>query len=237
MKRKWFWLAGGIVLIGLVSLAAYMYLSDPGRLTTDPEFSGLKRTVVGNTLSSPNDPSVLMTFDEQYKHIGGQRFILYGTAEVEQHFFVEAHLDGKLKSVFWIQFEAFLPDNSYTYNYSGSPLRLQIGEFDFFTDTAAGKSSRFFRLGWPGTDGYAARKFLADKGYTIPEHYAYARLVHLPDDANRKELLIIVMEDLAPAGWTAEALRDGGEHQDHWPEVEAAHLDKIKSVMKLSRPQ
>ena len=236
MKRKGVWLALGGVLIVLVSVGTYMYLSDPGRLTTDPEFSGLKRTVSGNTLASPNDPSVLMTFDERYKHIGGQKFGLYGTADVEQHFFVEEHPDGKLKSIFWLQFEGFLPDNDYTYDYSSSPLRLQIGNFDFYTNTAAGKSSRFMRLGWPGTDGYLARKFAADKGYTIPDHYFYARLVHLPDDAKRKELLIIFMEDLAPTGWTAETLREGGEHRSHWPEVEAAHLDRIKRVMKLSQP-
>ena len=177
-----------------------------------------------------------MTFDERFEHIGGQRFVLYGTADVEQHFFVEEHPDGKLKSFFWIQFEAFLPDNNYTYDYSSSPLRLQIGEFDFYTDTAAGKSSRFFRLGWPGTDGYLARKFAADNGYTMPADYAYARLVHIPNDTSREELLIIFMEDLAPMGWTGEALREGGEHESRWPEVEVAHLDRIKRVMSLSRP-
>ena len=77
-------------------------------------------------------------------------------------------------------------------------------DFDFYTETAAGTSNRFMRLGWPGTDGYLARKFAADKGYTMPDDYAYARLVHIPDDANRKELLIIFMEDLAPTGWTGE---------------------------------
>ena len=236
MKRMWPWLAVSAVMIVLVSLATYTYLTDPGRHTTDPEFSGLKRTVVGNTLFSPSDPSVEMAFDEQFEYIGGQKFILYGTADVEQHFFVELYPDGKLRSIFWIQFEAFLPDNHYTYNYSSSPLRMQIGDFDFFTDTAAGQSTRLFRLGWPGTDGYAARKFAADKGYRIPEHYAYARLVHLPDSTNRKELLIIVMADLAPMGWTAKALREDGESHKHWPEVEAAHLDWIKCVMKLSHP-
>ena len=236
MKRLWIWLAGGAVLVALVSMVAYVYWFDPGRRTTEPEFSGLSRTVSGNTLISQNDPPVRLAFDERFEHIGGQKFILYGTAEVEQHFFVEEHPDGTLKSFFWIQFEGFLPDNNYTYDYSGSPLRLQIGEFDFYTDTAAGESNRFFRLGWPGTDGYLARKFAADKGYAMPDNYAYARLVHIPDEADRKELLIIYMEDLAPTGWTGEALREGGAHEGRWPEVEDAHLDMIKRVMSLSRP-
>ena len=197
------------MLAVLVSFISVMYWFDPARRTSDPEFSGLSRTVSGNTLFSQSDPMVRMKFDERFRHIGGQKFVLYGTADVEQHFFVEEHPDGTLKSFVWIQFEGFLPDNDYTYDYSDSPLRLRIGAFDFYTDTAAGTSNRFMRLGWPGTDGYLARKFAADNGFTMPDDYAYARLVHIPDSASRKELLIIFMEDLAPTGWTGEALRRG----------------------------
>lgn len=100
MKRLWVWLAGGTVLAVLVSIVTYVYWFDPGRRTTKPEFSGLSRTVSGNTLLSQNDPPVRMTFDERFEHIGGQKFILYGTADVEQHFFVEEHPDGTLKSFF-----------------------------------------------------------------------------------------------------------------------------------------
>lgn len=100
-----------------------------------------------------------MAFDERFEYIGGQKFVLYGTSDVEQHIFVEEHPDGTLKSLFCIQFESFLPDNDYTYDYSGSPLRLQIGAYDFCTGTAAGISNRFLRLSRPGTYGYLARKF------------------------------------------------------------------------------
>ena len=235
MKRKWVWLVGGVAMVALVTIVTVAYFIDPARRTTEPAFSGLSRTVSGNTLYSQHDPPVRMTFDERFGHIGGQKFILYGTADVEQHFFVEEHPDGTLKSFFWIQFEGFLPDNDYTYDYSGSPLRLQIGDFDFYTDTAAGASNWLMPLGWPGTDGYLARKFASDKGYAMPDEYAYARLVHIPDDMSRKELLIIFMEDLAPTGWTGESLREGGEHEGRWPEVEAAHLDRIKRVMAMAR--
>ena len=226
------------MLAVLVSFISVMFWFDPARRTSDPEFSGLSRTVSGNTLFSQSDPMVRMTFDERFRaYRRAASSLLYGTADVEQHFFVEEHPDGTLKSFVWIQFEGFLPDNDYTYDYSDSPLRLRIGAFDFYTDTAAGTSNRFMRLGWPGTDGYLARKFAADKGYAMPDDYAYARLVHIPDDASRKELLIVFMEDLAPTGWTGEALREGGENEERWPEVEAAHLDRIKRVMSLSRSE
>lgn len=220
----------------LAAVVAYLYWSDPARLTTEPEFSGLSRSVDGNTLTSSQDPAIRMQFDDSFKYIGGQTFELYGTADVEQHFFVEEHPDGSLRSFVWLQFESFLPDNDYTYDYSASPLRREIGGLDFFTDTAPGESSRFFRLGSPGTDGYLARTFAADKGYRMPDHYAYARLVHIPDDAKRKELLIIYIDDLAPKGLTGHSLRPGGENESRWPAVEAAHLEKIARVMTIVGP-
>lgn len=231
--KKTIWLAVGAIFVVLVTVVAYFYLTDPGRLTTEPEFSELSRSVSGNVLSSPADPAVLMTFEEEYTYIGGQRFELYGTADVEQHFFVEEYSDGTLKSFFWLQFEGFLPDNDFTYDYTDSPLRSRIGDFDFFTDAEAGESSWTWRLGSPGTDSYLVREFLSDKGYKYPDEFAYARLVHIPDATSRKELLIIFIDDLEPTGWTAEELREGGEHEDKWPGVEAAHLEKIERVMQL----
>ena len=238
MKKKWVLLvlgAGGVAIAVLASIVGYAFLTHPGRLTTRPVESGLRRTVTGNTLVSDADPAVRMTFDDRFEYLGGQKFVLYGTADTEQHFFVEPHPDGRLKSIFWIQFEAFLPDNEYTYDYSGSPLRTQVGTFDFFTDTAAGRTDPI-RIEWPGTDGALARSFVADRGYAWPDDFAYARLAHLPDDARRTELLIFFIDDLAPTGRTAAELRAGGADEDRWPEIEAAHLDRIRRVMTLSRP-
>lgn len=50
------------------------------------------------------------------QYIGGQKFILYGVADTEQHFFVETDDDDKLTSVYWVQFEAYLPEKPYTYD-------------------------------------------------------------------------------------------------------------------------
>ncbi|MEM9954436.1 MAG: hypothetical protein AAF846_22700 [Chloroflexota bacterium] len=231
--KKWFGIISGVVLVGLIGTISYFYMTDPARLTTAPDFTNLTRTVTNNVLLSPSEPDVMLTFDERYTYIGGQTFTLYGTAAVEQHFFVEAYPDGRMKSFFWLQFERFLPDNTFTYDYSESPLQIQIGDYDFFTDTAAGIVSPIFQLGQPGTDGYLARKFAADRGYHYPDEYLYARLVHIPDVERRTELLIIFIDDLAPTGFSATALREGGEDAEEWPTVEATMLDKIRSVMQI----
>ncbi len=236
--KTWFLRLAGLLVLAIVGLGAlltYEFMNHPGRLTTTPEFTGLSRTVSGNTLSSDADPSLDLSFDERFQHVGGQKFVLYRTADTEQHFFVEEHPDGSMKSLFWIQFESFLPDNDFAYDYSDSPLRLQIDDVDFFADTAPGTTSPI-GLEWPGTDGALARDFLSGQGYSWPDDFAYARIVNIPDVTARSELLIIFIDDLATSGLSGESLREGGEHAQRWPEVEAAHLDRLASVMSLSRP-
>ena len=114
-----------VVIVVVAVASTHWYFSDRGRFTTEPEYTGLGRTVSGNDLISDHDPAVILRFDPTFRHIGGQKFILYGVADTEQHFFVETTPDDKLKSVYWVQYEAYLPDNSYSYNYEDSPLRVR----------------------------------------------------------------------------------------------------------------
>ncbi len=211
---------------------AHWYFSDRGRFTTAPEYSGLSRGVAGQELVSDRDPAAILRFSPAYRYLGGQKFILYGVADTEQHFFVETTAEDELKSVYWVQYEAYLPDEPYTYDYDDSPLRVTLGDFEFFTDTAAfafdpDQTRR------RGTDGAMARQFLAGKGYVYPAEVMYARLVHLTDSTRRKELMIIFMDDLASSGLTAAELEDGGASAARWPEVEQAHLDRIRNTLEV----
>ena len=131
---------------------AHWYFGDRGRFTTDPKYSGLGRSVSGNDLISTQDPAAVLRFDPEYKYLGGQKFILYGVADTEQHFFVETTTDDKLKSVYWVQYEAYLPDKSYTYDYDDSPLRVTLGDYEFYTDTAVFHFDPNIKRR-PGTDG------------------------------------------------------------------------------------
>lgn len=221
-----------VLAVVAVGGAAHWYFSDRGRFTTEPEYTGLGRTVSGNDLVSDYDPAAILRFDPAYRHIGGQKFILYGNADTEQHFFVETHTDDTLKSVYWVQYEAYLPGKPWTYDYDDSPLRVTLGDYEFFTDTAV-VSFDPDRKRKQGTDGAMARQFLASKGYVFPREFAYARLVYLTDESRQKELLIIFIDDLAPKNMTATELDEGGVKHARWPEVEQAHLDKIRQTLTI----
>lgn len=227
-------LVAGILAIAGAALA-HWYYGDRGRFTTDAEYTNLARSVSGNDLVSCHDPAVTLRFDPDYQYIGGQKFILYGVAATEQHFFVEENAEGKLQSIYWVQFEAYLPDKPYTYDYEDSPLRVNLGEYEFFTDAEAfhfdpeKKRKR-------GTDGAMVREFLASKGYAYPSEVLYSRLVYLTDEARNKELMIIFMDDLALQGLTAADLQEGGASASRWPEIEQALIQKISNTLSVIAP-
>lgn len=212
--------------------AAYWYYSDRGRFTTEPVSTGLTRTVAGNEIVSPRDPAAILRFAPEFKYAGGQRFVLYGVADTEQHFFVETDAHDRLRSVYWLQFEAYLPDKDYTYDYDDSPLRVRIGDYEFFTDTDVfefdpDKKRR------RGTDGAMARQLLANKGYTLPRDVIYARLVYLTDEARNKELMIIFMDALTRYGVTAAEINQGQADESLRARIEQAHLDRIRATLSI----
>ena len=233
MKKKII-LLSLLVSITAVGFFAYRHL-DRGRMTTDPIYTGLLRSVSENSLFSNRDPSVVMRFDPSFRHIGGQKFVLYGVADTEQHFFIETTADNKLMSLYWIQFEEYLPDTSYQYDYEDSPARLRLNDYDFYLDTAVIHSNPKKRRA--GTDGSLARQFVLSKGYTFPEDFSYARLVYLTDASRRKELMIIFIDDLAPLGLTASDLDEDGKEARRWPEIEKKHLEKIRKTLTLRSQQ
>lgn len=226
----------GIAVVVVAIGVAHWYYSDRGRFTTAPEYTDLAREVAGNEIRSDHDPAVVLRFAPEFRYLGAQKFILYGVADTEQYLYVATTPDDELRSVYWVQFEAYLPDNSYSYDYDDSPLRVDMSGFEFYTDTA------FFgfdpdRKRKRGTDGAMMRQLLAQHGYTLPREVVYARLVYLTDESRRKELMIIVMDDLAARhGTRAAALEDGGADAERWPQIEQAHLDWIRATLDVSAP-
>jgi hypothetical protein len=193
----------------------------------------ITRTVSGQVLTSKDTPAVKLEFDKAFKYIGAQSFVLYDVANAEQHFFVDADKENRIKRFYWIQFEGYLPTNTHTYNYK-SPKTVNIGGLDFFAD--AGARSLTGNLGRPDSDGARARALLAAKGFKMVSTEALTqRLVHLTDASKRSELMIIYAEDLSGTGLTAADLNEGGSARARWPEIAEGLLKRAQEHMKLSK--
>lgn len=199
-------------MVGLIVLMASLLSLEAAK----PE-----RAVTGQILSSKRDPAARLEFARNFKYAGGQRFILYGVADAEQHFFVDADSKGAIRSFYWIQFEHFLPGKGDTYNYSGRPL-VRVGALEFSADTKvfADYSNTVLDFS-PQRESDSARvgRFLNEKGFKPPAAAARVRMFHLPDSEHRIELMIIYVEALSPADIAPGDLPRESPADEKWPAI------------------
>lgn len=151
------------------------------------------RSVKGRVLTSKNAPEIRLKFDKKYKFTGSHEFILYDRAKAEQFFFVEAE-GKKIKRLYMLQFESFLPGIEGKYDYN-EPNSVEIGGLKYFANSENIPNVEAALKAVPDSDIAKAAKFLQDKGFTLMKSLKYQRFVRLLDDAKRSELIIIYVED------------------------------------------
>lgn len=191
------------------------------------------RNVKGQSLSSTGTPAVRLTFNKEFKYVGSQDFILYDVARAEQHFFVDADKQGRIRRMYWVQFEGYLSSNTNTYRYKINKT-INIGGLDFIADAYARNVKA--NPGRPDSDGSRARAFLEKQGYRmLSDEVLSQRLVHLVDETKRDELMIIYLEDLSAMRLTAADLGTGGSAAARWEEVSKGLLERARKGMEVSR--
>lgn len=224
------------LIVATISLAA---LLTPAIAQPTPSSLGqkpaqqLSRKVKGQVLTSTEMPAVKLEFGKGFKYVGGHDFILYEVARAEQHFFVDADKEGRIKRVYWVQFEGYLPSNTHSYRYKVNKT-VSVGGLEFIADAYARNIKG--NQGRPDSDGARARAFLESKGYRMASDEVLSqRLVHLVDEAKRNELMIIYMEDLSAMGLTAAELAPNGKAAAEWDEMSKGLLDRAVKGIKISR--
>jgi len=200
----------------------------------------VSRKVSGLTLTSDESPRVRISFGRGFKYAGGQSFVLYDVANAEQHFFVDADARGRVKRLYWVQFEGYLPSNTHKYDYKSQNI-VNIGGLDFFADAQARQipapdPALASKPANKISDGDHARSFLAAKGLKLASNEAlWQRLVHMTDASNRSELMIIYLEDLEGTGLTAADLNEGGKAAGRWEAVSKELLEHARKGLTISR--
>lgn len=195
-----------------------------------------ERHVTAHAVASAHDPAARIQLPESAQYLGASRWVLYGMADCELHVFVDADAQKNVQRLYWVQFEGYLPTRPALHHTYDSPQRVRIGGLDFYVDTWAQARDSGTE---PGGDGEHVRALIRDKGYTRPADMGYVRLVHLLDAQKRKELMLIYGEDLAPTGFTAADLNQGGKAHAQWAALQAGLVERAQKavVIELKQPK
>ena len=189
-----------------------------------------ERTVEGNVVASQHEPPVKIEVPRAATYAGADRFVLYEMADCELHAFVEGDGENHVRRLFWVQFEKYLESRPDLHHRYDSPRHVTLGGQDFYLDTWLDAEDDRHT---PGSDGEHIRALVRAKGYAVPASRMSVRLVHLLDDAKRKELMLIYSEDLAPTGFGPKDLREGGKRHGEWPALEAALVQRALGSFKV----
>jgi hypothetical protein len=152
------------------------------------------REVKERILTSKSNPKIRLKFAKKFKFVGSQEFTLYERAKAEQYFFIESE-NKKIKRLFMLQFESFLPeitDGKYDYN---EPNSIEIGGLKYFSNTENVPNVEMALKAVPDSDIAKAAKFLQDKGFILMKLLKYQRFVRVLDDAKRSEFIMLYVED------------------------------------------
>lgn len=160
------------------------------------------RQVKDQVLTSSYLPSIRIKFDDKFKYIGSQKFILYERAQVEQFLFVNADKDGRVKSMYFVQFEGYLPGINAEYNYPVTET-VTLGGHTYSVNAQSVPSLPNVLKQNPQSDAARVGSFLESKGYRMSESVMFQRFVRVLDEAKRNEILLIYVEE-APASATQE---------------------------------
>jgi hypothetical protein len=191
-----------------------------------------ERTVRGNAVTSERDPKVKIEVPGSAQYVGADRWTLYDIADCEIHGYVDADANKNVTRLYWIQFEAYIPEKPELHHTYDSPRHAQIGGLDFYVDTWPRSNGAETRA---GSDREHIEKLVKSQGYKMPEGMAYVRLVHLLDPEKRKELMIIYGEAL-PSGVAAADLDEKGKDREtKWPKIEQQVIQGAQQRIKISQ--
>jgi len=187
-----------------------------------------ERQVKHTTITSSHDPAVKITLPKAAKYAGAARWDLYDCCDAELHVFVEADAQKRVRRLYWVQFEAYLPNNTYTYDYPFTEKTTHGGR-EFDVNTSFGPTNKPVRA---GSDFERVRALVSQAGFSLPAETMSVRLVHLLDAAKRKELMFIYTEDLAASGASAEEL-SAPMGNAKWEQLRAGLLARAKGRIRV----
>lgn len=219
--------------IFLVFLLSFGFLSVQGQSTDSNS-----RVVKDNVLISKRLPEIELKVSDEFEYIGSFYFEIFanseeydedvrGKAVAAGDRFVFANVDDKkVKKLFIIQLEGFLPEFDFTYNYSFKSAEF-IGDNKYRHNTWFYNSKELAEQN-PKGEGALTRKFLEEKGYQIADEYMMSRFVGLASKDRKNEIIIFYIEMMKEStGYTLDqyenAIKDEEKKEIRNALIERSH--------------
>jgi len=191
-----------------------------------------RRTVTGNTVLSKADPDARIEILQPAAYVGAVRFALYDVADCEIHLFVDTDASKKVRRLYWVQYEAYLAEHP-TLKYEKHPAYspTALNGLPFHQRARFGQSSDTPQ---PGSDAERAFALLAEKGYSLPAETVNVTYKHFLDATMRKEVLLMVIEDMALTGTSFSQLVVNNELQPAWKPVADKLLERAPKAFRIT---
>lgn len=197
------------------------------------------RTVSGASVMSQADPAARITVRPKATYVGALRFVLFDVADCEIHVFVDAGADKRVRRLYWVHFEAYLPQHpTLRYAPHRSDAQVQLAGRPFYQRARFGSAVDVPREGSDAAQVYA---LLQRQGYRLPEETVNVTYKHFLDADMRKELLLMVLQDMAHLDVRFNDLvKDGQLQATRWAPIAERLLDEAATVFDIrfaARPE
>ncbi|HEY2475987.1 MAG TPA: hypothetical protein VGI19_14450 [Candidatus Cybelea sp.] len=214
-----------------------------------------QRTADANVVTSSADPSVRIEVPRSAHYVGTQAWVLYGIADCRQFVYADLDAANNVTRLYWIQFEAYLPSLPKLHHQYTSKHHVTLGGLDFYVDTwieaKDGPTAHaadvkplevFLRSNGyavppginSGSDEQHVDALLGTKDLRLPQTTISVRLVHLADEQQRKELMVIYSEDLTGSGLRPDDTKPGTAGYGRWQTEEAGLISRAKQRISVS---
>jgi len=191
----------------LISATAFVLLAHAGAFAQRRAAAGQARVVKGQVLTSTALPPIRMRFDKRFKYVGSQKFVLYERAQAEQHFFVDADARRRVRRMYMLQFEGYLPGVDASYSYEAKET-VKLGGAEYMVNVENVPNVKAALGQQPESDAARAVAFLEGKGYSVGESVKYQRFVRLVDESKRNEFIMLYVEDAGATQADEKAMRE-----------------------------
>lgn len=190
---------------------------------------------VENNAIDIGDLGVTLSVPEDAVYLGAKRWALYGVADAELHAWVQADEGRLVEQFWWVQFEEYLPhmpDAHYQYDET-EPTSVELGGLKFWTRPMFGEGNpRQLR---EGSDSEAFRGLVAEAGYRMPMWLAMVRMVHLPTEDRRKELMLIHGANLDGVGMTMAEAYQAEKPGVMWEDLYGPMVERASGAFSVER--